>query len=91
MPWGQYDHLDHYRFLCEMEDKHHLHPDAISYIRGLVSRIEEYENQQDEFDSELMRLGSEIDQLKTDKFELEEDLIEANDLIKELKSQLEKK
>lgn len=91
MPWGKYDHLDHYHFIYEMEDKHHLHPDAISYIRGLVSRIEEYENQQDEFDSELVRLGGEIEQLESDKLELQEDLIGANDLIEELKSQLETK
>lgn len=91
MPWGKFDHLDHYHFLCEMEDKHHLHPDAISYIRGLVSRIEDHENQQDEFDKELTQLQSEIEELESDRLELEEDLIEANDLIKELKSQLEKK
>lgn len=90
MTWGKYSHLSTYHFLQALEAEG-VHPDAISYIRGLVSRIEEYENQQDAFDKELTQLQSEIEELESDRLELEEDLIEANDLIKELKSQLEKK
>lgn len=60
MTWGKYSHLSTYHFLQALEAEG-VHPDAIIYIRGLVSRIEEYENQQDEFDSELGRLDGEIE------------------------------